>query len=139
MDYKDIVKDFKSKDYKNVYLIYGKENYIIDNIVKECKNTMNEALIDFNIAILEGNECNKDYIINSTQTLPFMDEKRLVILKDFELIKSKKKSISDKDEEIIMNNIDNLPKTTVILFIAYGEIDKTKKDCKAYRKTRCNM
>ena len=47
-------------------------------------------MIDFNLDIIDGKEITIDQIISSIETLPFMDDKRIIILKDFELLKGKK-------------------------------------------------
>ena len=47
MEYKDIIKDIKLKNYKNIYLFYGKEFFLIDNVLKIVKE--NVEMIDFNL------------------------------------------------------------------------------------------
>ena len=39
----------------------------------------------FNLDIIDGKETTLDQIISTIETLPFMDDKKVVILKDFEL------------------------------------------------------
>ena len=34
MDYKDIIRNIKSKNFENIYLLYGREYYLIDNAIK---------------------------------------------------------------------------------------------------------
>jgi len=36
--YNSLIKEFKDKNFKNVYLFYGKENYISDNVILFLKN-----------------------------------------------------------------------------------------------------
>ena len=33
MDYKDIIRNIKSKNFENIYLLYGREYYLIDNVI----------------------------------------------------------------------------------------------------------
>ena len=93
MKYKDIVYNIKAKNFEKIYLLYGKEHYLIDNSIKLFKESLNESMIDFNLDILDGKEIMLDQLLSSIETLPFMDERKIVIVKDFELlIKGKKKN-----------------------------------------------
>ena len=47
MNYKDIINDIKNRNIKNTYLFYGKEYYLIENVIKEIKLTLNDGMIDF--------------------------------------------------------------------------------------------
>ena len=126
MNYKDIINNIKNRNIKNTYLFYGKEYYLIENAIKEIKSTLNDSMIDFNLDIIDGKEVNLDELISSIETLPFMDDRKIVILKDFELLKGKKKNFSDEDEKYFTEYIENIPETTTLVFIVYGDIDKRK-------------
>ena len=134
MNYKDIINDIKNRNIKNTYLFYGKEYYLIENAIKEIKLTLNDGMIDFNLDIIDGREIALDQLISSIETLPFMDDRKIVILKDFELLKGKKKNFSDEDEKYFTEYIDNIPQTTTLVFIVYGDIDKRKSLVKKISK-----
>lgn len=134
MNYKDIIINIKNRNIKNVYLFYGKEYYLIENAIKEIKLILNDEMIDFNLDNIDGRETTLDQIISSIETLPFMDDRKVIILKDFELLKGKKKNFSDEDEKYFIEYIDNIPKTTTLVFVVYGEIDKRKSLVKKISK-----
>ncbi|MCH1959260.1 DNA polymerase III subunit delta [Romboutsia hominis] len=126
MNYKDIIGNIKNRNFENVYLFYGKEYYLIENAIKVFKESLSEGMLDFNLDIIDGRETAIDQVISSIETLPFMDDKKIVIVKDFELLKGKKKNFSDSDEKYFIDHIENIPDTTVLVFIVYGDIDKRK-------------
>ena len=127
MKYKDIVYNIKAKNFERIYLLYGREHYLIDNAIKLFKESLNESMIDFNLDMLDGKEIMLDQLLSSIETLPFMDERKIVIVKDFELLmKGKKKNFSDKEEKIFAEHLENIPDTTVLVFAVYGDIDKKK-------------
>ena len=127
MKYKDIVYNIKDKNFEKIYLLYGKEHYLIDNAIKLFRESLNESMIDFNLETIDGKETTLDQLLSSIETLPFMDERKIVIVKDFELLtKSKKKNFSDKDEKTFASQLENIPDTTILVFAVYGEIDKRK-------------
>ena len=134
MNYKDIISDIKNRNLKNAYIFYGKEYYLIENAIKEIKSTLNDGMIDFNLDVIDGKETTLDQIISSIETLPFMDDKKVVILKDFELLKGKKKNFTDEDEKYFTDYVDNIPNTTTLVLIVYGDIDKRKSLVKKVSK-----
>ena len=91
MKYKDIVYNIKDKNFEKIYLLYGKEHYLIDNAIKLFRESLNESMIDFNLEIIDGKETTLDQLLSSIETLPFMDERKIVIVKDFELLTKSKK------------------------------------------------
>lgn len=127
MDYKDIIRNIKSKNFENIYLLYGREYYLIDNAIKNFKESLNESMIDFNLDVIDGKEVLLDQLLSSIETLPFMDDKKIIIVKDFELLKGKRKNFSEGDEKYFIDYLDNISESTVLVFIVYGEVDKRKK------------
>lgn len=126
MNYKDIIKNIKDGNLSKIYLFYGREYYLIDNAIKVLKERLDSTMIDFNLDIIDGKETTLDQIISSIETLPFMDDRKIVILKDFELLKGKKKNFTDTDEKSLIEHLDNIPDTTVLVFVVYGDVDKRK-------------
>ncbi len=127
MDYKDIIRNIKSKNFENIYLLYGREYYLIDNAIKSLKSSLNESMIDFNLDVIDGKEVMLDQLLSSIETLPFMDDKKITIVKDFELLKGKRKNFSEGDEKYFIDYLNNISESTVLVFIVYGEVDKRKK------------
>ncbi|MEG2246691.1 MAG: DNA polymerase III subunit delta, partial [Peptostreptococcaceae bacterium] len=72
-----------NNEFKSVYLFYGREFYLLENAIKTCKNSLNESMIDFNMDILDGKELTLDQVLSNAETLPFMDERKILIIKDF--------------------------------------------------------
>lgn len=135
MKYKDIVYDIKAKNFKKIYLLYGKEHYLINNSINLFKESLNESMVDFNLDILDGKEIELDQLLSSIETLPFMDDRKIVIVKDFELLlKGKNKNFSDKNEKTLIEHLENIPNTTVLVFAVYGDIDKRKNIVKEIQK-----
>lgn len=127
MDYKDIIRNIKSKNFENIYLFHGREYYLMDNAIKNFKESLNESMIDFNLDIIDGKEVFLDQLLSSIETLPFMDDNKITIVKDFELLKGKRKNFSEGDEKYFIDYLDNISESTVLVFVVYGELDKRKK------------
>ncbi|MBH9818589.1 DNA polymerase III subunit delta, partial [Clostridioides difficile] len=88
-----------------MYLFYGREYYLIENAIKAFKDSLNEGMLDFNLDIIDGKEIVLNQLISSIETLPFMDDRKIVIIKDFELLKGKKKNFTDSDEKYLIEHL----------------------------------
>lgn len=135
MTYKDVLRDLKNDCLDNLYLFYGMEYYLIENTIHTIKQKIiDTAFEDLNFQFIDGKETNVDIIINACETLPFMGEKRMVLVKDLECFLGKRKNISDQEEERLIQYIGNLPSTTYLFFVVTNEIDKRKKIIKTINK-----
>ncbi|MCT4621180.1 MAG: DNA polymerase III subunit delta [Marinisporobacter sp.] len=135
MDYKDVLKDLKNGQLNNLYLFYGREYYLIENTINAVKEkTINKGFEDLNYQFIDGKETDVDTIIHACETLPFMGEKRMVLVKDLECFFGKRKNISEGEEERLIQYFTDIPDTTQLFFVATQEIDKRKKIIKAIKK-----
>ena len=56
MDYKDIIRNMNSGEFKNVYLFYGREFYLLENVIKTCRKSLNESMRAGTIKVSEKSE-----------------------------------------------------------------------------------
>ncbi len=120
----------KNKSFSNIYLIYGEEIYLKNIYEKRLIDSIvDESLKMMNFDIFEGKNINIQGVIDACNTLPFMNEHRLVILKNTSLIYDAKKD----DIATLEKYINDLPKTTILIFIE-EKIDKKLKIFKTISK-----
>lgn len=134
MDYKDIIGEMKQNNFKRVYLLYGKEYYLLENLMSTLKFGLNESMLDFNFDVIDGKEVQLDQLLSSVETFPFMDDRKVVIVKDFECLTGNKKNFTDADEKYLIEKLDNIPESTVLAFVVYGDVDKRKSIYKKINK-----
>lgn len=69
-------------DLKAVYLIYGPEELLLEQAVERLKKRLSAvADLDFNLDSFDGESASADDIVAAANTLPFMSERRLVIVR----------------------------------------------------------
>lgn len=134
MERLELLNHLESNDLKNIYLIHGSETYLIDEVFKKFKTLLNPDMIDFNLSIIDGKETSLQEFSTSVETVPFLDDRRFTIIKDFELISGKKKNFDESDEKIILEMLNDIPDSTVLVFLNYGGIDKKRKIYKTISK-----
>jgi len=75
-----------------------------------------------NLTVFEGKTIPSSQIIESMEILPFMGDKRLIIVKNSELFTSGRKN----DTELMCEYIPNIPPTSCIIFVE-DTVDKRNK------------
>ncbi|WP_317367426.1 DNA polymerase III subunit delta [uncultured Tyzzerella sp.] len=120
---KTLDNHIKNKNFSNIYLIFGEEEYLKNTYEKKLiSSIVNENFKMMNFDIFEGKSFNISEVIDACDTMPFMNEYRLVILKNTGLIYDGRKDDTAKLEQYL----HNIPKTTIITFIE-EKIDKKLK------------
>ena len=111
-----------------VYLIYGEEQYLVQNAVNKIKKDFGEKILGINYFLLDENSINE--IIPNIETPAFGYEKKLIIVKNSGLFKKdgRKKSASPEQEEIaeyIKNNAkEDVNLNPVVLVFIEEKVDK---------------
>ncbi|MEW9123351.1 MAG: DNA polymerase III subunit delta, partial [Thermotaleaceae bacterium] len=136
MNYKEVLTAIKNENLSNLYLFWGTEHYLIENTVHHIKEKLIEpAFQDLNYQHIDGRETRVEDIINASETLPFMDSVRLIVIKELECFSGKKKNISEEEEGRLIAYLSQIPKSTHLIFVYTDAIDKRKKIIKEIGKT----
>lgn len=115
---KSLNEDIKNNDYKSVYLLYGEEDYLKKQYKEKLKKGILPDDNSMNYAYFEGKGADENEIIMLSDTMPFLSEKRLIIVENSGFFKVKKEELAAY--------IANIPETTVLVFIE-SEVDKRNK------------
>lgn len=127
---KNLDNHIKNKTFSNLYVIFGEENYLKNKYEKQLIQTiLDENFKMMNFDMFEGKNINVTNVIDACNTLPFMNEHRLVILKNTDLLYDAKKD----DTKTLEQYFENIPKTTILVFIEQ-KIDKKLKIYKTANK-----
>ena len=121
LDEKELKSHIKNKDYCNLYLISGDEDFLkrfyCDRLVS-C--FVDESAQDFNVDRFDGKtDLNK--IIDACELMPMMSEKRCVIVEDFKI-----ESIKDEDINRLKAWFADFPEFTVLIFYQKSEFSHSK-------------
>jgi len=110
----------KSNNFTNLYLLHGEEDYLkkfYENKFKE--KILSESMEMMNFDFYEGKSANPEAINDALQTVPFMSEKRLAIVKNSGLFATGRKDDSEKMAKVT----ENIPDTSILMFIE-DNVDK---------------
>jgi len=88
----DAVKSLRSKKFLPVYFLFGEDEFGIENALKTVEETIFPLITsDFDKEIIYGEDNDATSLINIVSAFPFGSEKKLVVLKEFDKLKDKKK------------------------------------------------
>lgn len=122
---KNLVQDIKTNDFKNIYLLYGEEEYL----KKQYRQKLQDALISpddtVNLNFYEGKNISVQELIDQAETMPFFADRRLLVIEDSGFFKSASVELAEYLEQV--------PETTYFLFVE-SEVDKRQKMYKAVQK-----
>jgi len=88
INYAKAADQLKKGDFAPVYLIYGEEKYLHDELIDRVIDTsLDSGTKDFNLDIFYASETSADKIINVSRSFPMMAQRRVVVVKDIQQLK----------------------------------------------------
>jgi len=120
MNFEDIIRDLKNKNYKPIYFLMGEEAFFIDKITDYISaNVLTESERTFNQIVLYGKDTDVRTVIETARRYPLMASHFILIVKEAQYL--------GKLDELI-HYVQN-PQQTSILVIAYKykKLDKRTK------------
>lgn len=132
MNYAEFKKNLKEDQLASLYLFNGDEVCLMDDTVDRIKNKyIDPSLETINFTILNGKEITQDDIINACETLPFMSQKKVVILNEVALFLEHGLT----DEKEFYKYLDNIGLHCVFILIDRKmEVKKTTKFYKYFKR-----
>lgn len=126
----ELEKNLKSNNVSSLYLLYGKEKYLIESCIKKIKNAFGECMKGINYISIDAESTSK--IVEELSMPAFGYPKKLIIARNTGLFKkeAKKKqsetaSIKTTINSYINENIESIKETVILVFVE-EEADKTE-------------
>lgn len=132
----DIIKDFKNRKYKPLYLLHGEEPYFIDEISNYAEHKLlTDAEKGFNQTVFYGKDTDIMAVLNAAKRYPMMAEYQVVLVKEAQDMKWGRDDEDKKSINPLLSYLENpLPSTILFFCYKYGKFDKRKKTYKAIEK-----
>ena len=123
MNYENILNFTKQGKIYPVYLFYGKENYLKENISKKLRNRLiDPAYRELNYKVFYGEKLSINEVINDLYTLPLISKHKLAVIKEAE-------KINKNDETKLIDYFNRLSLKNIFstLIIIYKENSPNKE------------
>jgi len=133
VNYKELINDINNNKLNTVYLFTGIEKYLIDKTIDMLREKyIDKSFETLNYVVLDGKDIDFDNILDACETLPFMAEKKLVIIKDINEVMENKGTDFDKRLGEYISKLDHY--LTLIIIDKSNSLNKTSNIYKAVKK-----
>jgi DNA polymerase III subunit delta len=102
-----------------IYVFYGSDEWARSEALHALKATLPPDLSDLNITTLDGRKLKLDALVGACEALPFLTERRLVVVND--LLKHQK---AGKERDEVRAYLERVPDTCDLVFVENEDIDK---------------
>jgi DNA polymerase-3 subunit delta len=129
-NYEDILILTKQEKIYPVYLFYGNENYLKEDISKKLRNRLiDSAYRELNYKVFYSEKLSISEVINDLETLPMMSKHKLLVIKEAE-------KINKNDETKLIDYFNRLSLKNIFstLIIIYKESRPNKELIKAIKR-----
>ncbi len=128
MNYKDFLQSLKQGMVYGAYLFDGtEENIKSSTLAAVRKAILPEGLEELNESVMDDPET--DALIAASETLPFLADKRMVLVRDLSSLTGR----SDTDDRLC-EYMAHVPTSTILIFYVRGKADGRKKLYTAIKK-----
>ncbi|MBR5542961.1 MAG: DNA polymerase III subunit delta [Oscillospiraceae bacterium] len=128
MTIKEFKDSLKNDNISNLYVFHGEEGYLREYYLSELeKRVVGDMMPEFNLTVING-ETDFKTLSQVVESYPAMNEKRLVIVRDFDIV-SANADFSEKAQELF----SDMPEYCVLVFVYSGIEFKPDKRRKLYK------
>ncbi len=126
--YKKIDKDIRNNCVKKMLLLCGREEFLIHWAVDALIGKyVNPVCRDMDFSKMDGTALTFEQIRNDCETLPFLSERRVVLISDFKLVEGgKTKGFEEEEEKRLADYLKDIPDHCLLIMTSQG-VDKRKK------------
>ncbi|ASS76118.1 DNA polymerase III subunit delta [Tumebacillus algifaecis] len=134
---RDVLNELQKGVVRGVYLLYGTETLLIDDLVDKIQQqALPGGADDFSFTRIHYDETPIQLAVQEAETIPFMSEHKVVHVQNCVAFTSGKSPRVDHDPDVLQRYLDNpAPYTTLILTVPTEKLDERKKLTKAAQKS----
>ena len=113
-----INEDIKTGNYKQMYLLYGSEDYLRNQYRDKLKQALLGDGDTMNLSCFEGKDVNQSRLVDLSETMPFLAERRVIVIENSGMFKGGSDVLADYLKE---------PSLTTFFVFSEKEVDKRNK------------
>jgi DNA polymerase III subunit delta len=112
-DFSALLRELKEKGPERLYLLWGAEDYLRESYFGELKKLcLQKGGTDFNHHRLNGAALDMQKLSESVDAVPFMGERTLIEVRDFEV-----NSVKEENTERLKNIVSDIPDYATVVFL----------------------
>jgi DNA polymerase III subunit delta len=122
-------KNIKNKQTSPIYLIWGTEQYLAEEAVQTITSLLAPDERDFNLSVHNMDEITVQEAIEDAETMPFLGERRIVVMKNAAFLTAAKEKIKVEHDLTVFERYiqDPADYTTLVIVVPFEKLDERKK------------
>ena len=121
MDYMALFTHIQKGKPGSLYLLHGPEEFTKGEALNQMiEQWIPQQVRDLNYQVIDGTETTADTIIAACETLPFLSDRRMVVVKDYTGLTGQR----SEDEDILKKYLANVSSSTSLVFYVRGNAEK---------------
>ncbi|GAX90676.1 DNA polymerase III subunit delta [Effusibacillus lacus] len=135
MSYREIMQEIKQGVIRPIYVLYGTEQLLIREVVEAIEQAVNPG-DSLNTLRFHCDETPVQVAVQEAETLPFLNDRRLVIVQNAVFFTGSKSARNDHDLDMLLRYLENPASTSTLILTVYADkLDERKKITKAAQKS----
>lgn len=122
---KDLQQDIQTGNFQHVYLLYGEERFLVQQYKHRLLEALNPEGDTMNMASYEGKNIDAGGLLQLADTLPFLSERRILLIENSGFLKNKC--------DLLADYLKNVPDYLYMVFVE-EQVDKRSRVYKAVGK-----
>ncbi|ACF12924.1 DNA polymerase III, delta subunit [Chloroherpeton thalassium ATCC 35110] len=124
--FNDIEAALKQKRFQPIYFFFGREDFLIEELVRIIKAEAFHSAEDSNLnfTLLYGEEQTLGDVVSVASEYPMFSERRLVVVKSFDKLKKDRSREKQKAQTALFTEYLKNPLPSTILVLTTGKLDK---------------
>ncbi|WP_077625028.1 DNA polymerase III subunit delta [Sediminibacillus massiliensis] len=137
MSYFETIKDIRKKKFSPVYLFYGTESYLIQDLKQQLvAKSLNKEDMDTSVLTYDLEETSIQEVIEDAETYPFLSERKVIFAYNPVFLKAKPDKVPvEHNVDVLQSYLLQPAEHTLLVFVApYEKLDERKKITKLFKK-----
>lgn len=142
LEYIELEERLKNNKFENCYIFCGVDEALMKEKITYIKNkVLNTSFIDLNFFQFDGKAIDMEAVINTCNTIPFMDEKKVVVVYRAEFLGEGEDKSFNKTYEILQRYINNPAEHTILIvyYVFQEDREKPSSRIKKLDKKACTV
>jgi DNA polymerase-3 subunit delta len=131
MNYAAVLSQIKQGKLSPLYLLYGEEIHLVQEIEQAVINaSVAPEYRELNVTVFDRDP-ELGQLINAIETVPFLGEHNVIVIRDTRLFKSTGNDAADNEDSVaLLRLFSNMPTYSRVIFITSQKVDKRRKPYK---------
>lgn len=131
LEYTELESKLKRNEIENCYLFCGADEALMKEMIKTIKGkVLNSAFEDLNYVQFDGKTVDMETVINTCDTIPFMDERKIVVIFRADFLGESEDKAANKNYEALSSYLNNPAKHTILIVYYVFSEDREKPSYK---------